>query len=93
MFETMQTITTADGKPDVMGMVSKAMEYGLPAADHRAWGAIFEDICKRLRTQFESGHEWLEFDWRYLNGTAAGIMSFHSDGTLYGCYSFNGFAR
>lgn len=93
MFETMQTITTADGKPDVMGMVSKAMEYGRPAADHRAWGAIFEDVRNTLTEQFAAGREWVDYNWTFLNGTANGHFSFHSDGTLYGCYSFNGFAR
>ena len=88
MFESIQTIAFADGTADIIGMVTEAMELGRPAADHRAWGAIFEDVCKTLREQFANGREWVEYDWRFLNGRASGVMNFHSDGQLYGAYHF-----
>ena len=77
----------------ILDMVSEAMSLGRPAADHRAWGAVFEGVYDELAAKFGAGAEWVEYDWRFLNGTANGVMSFHKDGTLYGCYRFNGFAR
>lgn len=92
MFELVEKFDSE--KPDfIIDMVSEAMELGRPAADHRAWGAIFEDVRDELAEKFGAGRECVEYDWRFLNGTANGVMSFHRDGTLYGCYRFNGFAR
>lgn len=88
MFESIQTIAFADGTADIRGMVSEAMELGRPAGDRRAWGAIFEETCDWLRQQFADGREWVECDWRFLNGRAYGVMTFHSNGTLYGAYHF-----
>lgn len=88
MFETIKTIAFADGTADVLGMVTEAMELGRPAADHRAWGAIYTDICGMLDSQFKAGRKWVEYDWRFLNGRACGVMTFHNDGTLYGSYHF-----
>jgi len=93
MFETTKTIAFADGTADIHEMVYEAMSLGRPAADHRAWGAIYADVCGLLAEQFKAGRDWVEYDWRFLNGTANGVVTFHSDGTLYGCYRFNGFAR
>lgn len=72
----------------VEDMVSEAMEVGRPAADHRAWGFIFEDTCKFIKSQFDAGRDWVELDWRFLSGRAVGLFDFHKDGTLYGCYHF-----
>lgn len=88
MFENIQTIAFADGTADIVGMVTEAMEIGRPAADHRAWGAIFEDTCDWLKKQFADGKDWVEYDWRFLNGRAYGVMTFHRNGQLYGAYRF-----
>lgn len=88
MFETIKTIAFADGTADIHQMAYEAMELGRPAADHRAWGAIYADICGTLCEQFKAGREWVEYDWRFLNGRAYGVITFHSNGQMYGAYHF-----
>lgn len=88
MFENIKTIAFADGTADIIGMVAEAMKLGRPAADHRAWGVIFEDIRETLSEQFKAGRDWVEYDWRFLNGRACGVINFHSNGQIYGAYHF-----
>lgn len=88
MFENIQTIAFADGTADVYGMIAEAMSVGRPAADHRSHGVIADEIREHLTDQFRAGREWVEYDWRFLNGRASGVMSFHSNGQLYGAYRF-----
>lgn len=88
MFEKLQVFATPDGRADVREMVGSAIEVGRPAADRRSVWVIADELKKELAEAFAAGRDWVEYDWRFLNGRACGVMCFHADGQLYGAYHF-----
>lgn len=87
MFESIKKFNS------IKEMVGEAMSTGRPAACRMADLDIYRMLENELASAFRSGRSFVDYDWRFLNATANGHMCFHSDGTLHGCYRFNGFAR
>ena len=89
MFEKVEQFQTIASDFGYVGeMVFEAMQNGRPAGSRRAFWDNFYDVRDHIIREFQSGREWVEYDWRFLNGRAYGIYCFHSDGTLYGAYRF-----
>ena len=88
MFESLTKHTCTDNSADVHEMIWEALKHGRPAACHKSELDIFLMLKNDILSAFEAGRSWIDYDWKFQDGRAFGRMSFHSDGTLYGCYHF-----